>query len=72
MYFKSYPTVPYDSQGNGKFKDVKNLLRRVGVGAKVKSNTSLFDTYDVKNGETPETIALTPISLLIVVIPGRL
>ena len=57
MYFKSFPTVPYDSQGNGKFKDVKNLLRRVGVRAKVKSNTSLFDTYDIKNGETPETIA---------------
>ena len=57
MYFKSFPTVPYDSQGNGKFKDVKNLLRRVGVRAKVKSNTSLFDTYDIKNGETPESIA---------------
>ena len=57
MYFKNFPTIPYDSQGNGKFKDVKNLLRRVGVRAKVKSNTSLFDTYDIKNGETPESIA---------------
>ena len=57
MYFDNFPTIPYDSELTGQFKDVKNLLRRVGVRAKVKSNTSLFDTYDVKNGETPETIA---------------
>ena len=57
MYFKQFPTIPYDSEGNGKFKNVKNLLRRVGVRAKIKTNTSLYDTYDVKNGETPESIA---------------
>ena len=57
MYFKQFPTIPYDAEGNGKFKDVKNLLRRVGIRAKVKANTSLYDTYDVKNGETPESLA---------------
>ena len=57
MYFDNFPTIPYDSEGNGKFKDVKNLLRRVGIRAKIKSNTMLFDTYDVKNGESPESIA---------------
>ena len=57
MYFEQFPTIPYDSQGNGKFKNVKNLLRRVGIRAKVKTNTMLYDTYDVKNGETPESIA---------------
>ena len=57
MYFKQFPTIPYDSKGTGEFKSVKNLLRRVGIRAKVKSNTMLYDTYDVKNGETPESIA---------------
>ena len=57
MYFSEFPTIPYDAEGNGKFKDVKNLLRRVGVRAKVKTNTMLYDTYDGKNGETPESIA---------------
>jgi len=57
MYFSEFPTIPYDAEGNGKFKDVKNLLRRVGVRAKIKTNTMLYDTYDVKNGETPESIA---------------
>ena len=57
MYFKNIPTIIYDSVGNGEFKDVKNLLRRVAVRAKVKTNTLFYDTYDVKEGETPESIA---------------
>jgi len=57
MYFRQFPTIPYDSVGDGKHKDVTNLLRRVGIRAKVKTNTMLYDTYDVKNGETPESIA---------------
>jgi hypothetical protein len=57
MYFKNFPTIIYDSVGNGEFKDVKNLLRRVAIRAKVKTNTLLYDTYDVKEGETPESIA---------------
>jgi len=57
MYFKNIPTIIYDSVGNGEFKDVKNLLRRVAIRAKVKTNTLLYDTYDVKEGETPESIA---------------
>ena len=57
MYFDNFPTIPYDSEITGQFKDVKNLLRRVGIRAKVRANTLLFDTYDVRNGETPESIA---------------
>ena len=43
--------------GNYNFKEVTNLLRRVRLRAKVKENVSIFDTYDVKQGETPEMIA---------------
>ena len=57
MYFDNFPTIPYDSELTGESKDVKNLLRRVGIRAKVKANTMLYDTYDVRNGETPESIA---------------
>ena len=57
MYFKNFPTIPYDATGTGEFKSVKNLLRRVGIRAKVKANTMLYDTYDIRNGETPESIA---------------
>ena len=57
MYFSAFPIIPYDSIGDYNFKDVTNLLRRVRLRAKVKTNTMLFDTYDVKEGETPEMIA---------------
>jgi len=57
MYFSSFPKIFYDSNGQGNPKIVTNLLRRVSIRAKVKSNTMLYDTYDVKNGETPESIA---------------
>ena len=58
MYFdKNFPTIPYDSVGQGTFKDVKNLLRRVALRTKVKTNSLLYDTYDVKEGETPESVA---------------
>ena len=57
MYFANFPVIPYDSVGNLQYKDVTNLLRRVGLRAKLQSNTSLFDTYSIKEGETPEMIA---------------
>ena len=57
MYFEQFPLIPYDSAGDGISKDVTNIFRRVAVRAKVKTNTALFDTYDVKDGETPEMIA---------------
>ena len=57
MYFNAFPIIPYDSIGDYNFKDVTNLLRRVRLRTKVKTNVMLFDTYDVKNGETPEMIA---------------
>ena len=57
MYFGHFPFIPYDSVGDGEFKVVTNLLRRVAIRSKVKENTLVFDTYDVKSGETPEEIA---------------
>ena len=57
MYFDAFPVIPYDAKGDLNFKDVTNLLRRLGMRAKLKSNALLYDTYDVKEGETPEMIA---------------
>jgi len=57
MYFANFPLIVYDSVGNGDFKIVTNLLKRVAVRTKVRTNTLLYDTYDVKEGETPEMIA---------------
>ena len=56
MYFDSFPIIQYGST-DGTIKNVTNLLRRVAIRTKVKTNAALFDTYDVKSGETPEIIA---------------
>jgi len=57
MYFNTIPKIYYDSEGTGNPKVVTNLLRRVALRAKVKVNLLLFDTYSVREGETPEIIA---------------
>ena len=57
MYFNAIPKIYYDSANNKNPKVVTNLLRRVGLRAKVKTNSLLFDTYKVREGETPEIIA---------------
>ena len=57
MYFSAFPKIYYDVKGNNNPKVVTNLLRRVAIRTKIKNNVMLYDTYDVKNGETPESIA---------------
>jgi hypothetical protein len=57
MYFDSFPTILYDSKGQGNPKIVTNLMKRVALRSKAKDNAMLYDTYDIKNGETPESIA---------------
>ena len=57
MYFENFPVIQFASVKGGEPKIVTNLLRRVALRAKVKENTMMFDTYDVREGETPEMIA---------------
>ena len=57
MYFSKFPAIFYDSVGNFDFKVVTNLLRRVALRTKLREDTLIFDTYDVKDGETPEILA---------------
>jgi len=42
MYFSTFPKIYYDGKGDGNHKVVTNLL---------------FDTYDIKEGDSPESIA---------------
>ena len=57
MYFANFPLIPYDNYGTGDFRLTPNILKHIAVRANIKTTTSLFDTYDVKEGETPEIIA---------------
>ena len=57
MYFQQFPLNIYDAVGNGDYKVVTDLLSRVALHTKAKSVASLYDTYDVRSGETPEMVA---------------
>ena len=57
MYFSQFPVIAYDSVGDKEFKTVTHLLKRVALHNKASSVGSLYDTYDVRSGETPEMIA---------------
>ena len=57
MYFDQFPVIFYDAVGNTNPKVVTHLLKRVALHSKARSVIALYDTYDVKNGETPESIA---------------
>ena len=57
MYFNKFPDIIYDPDRDGQFQICKNILRRVAGREKVRTNTLLYDTYDVKEGESPESLA---------------
>jgi hypothetical protein len=56
-YFDRFPMMAYDMAGNGVYKLLPDILRRVKLRAGIRSGTFMFDNYDVKDGERPEDIA---------------
>ena len=56
-YFNRFPMMIYDMKNNDNYKLLPDILRRVRQKNVIKSGQFIFDTYDVKDGETPETIA---------------
>ena len=54
MYFSKFPQGNYDLKGDGNFKLVTDIIRRVKVRSKIIDEASLYDKYDVPSGEKPE------------------
>jgi len=57
MYFSQFPKRFYDLLGNNNFTLVTDFLRRVKIRARVLDEVTLYDLYDVVDGDTPESIA---------------
>ena len=57
MYFNMFPQIAYDIKGDGEAKAVTNILKRVALRKEILTKFSLFDIYDVQEGETPESVA---------------
>ena len=58
MYFSRFPLTVYDMKGNGVFKLLPDILRRVKLRSGIKAGTFIFTEYDVRDGEKPEDVAV--------------
>jgi len=57
MYFKPFPILNYTLDNGNSYQEVQDILRRVLLEFSVKTNGSVYQLYDVQDGETPEIVA---------------
>lgn len=60
MYFKDFPKIYYDfntGANENLLKIVKDITFNVRFKKEIIENVSLYDEYDIVDGETPEIIA---------------
>lgn len=59
MYFKSIPKIyyPFTIDGTERYVILKNITVNARFIKDILSNISLYDMYDIREGETPEIIA---------------
>tara|TARA_A100000164_G_C21894757_1_gene767269 strand:- start:115 stop:645 length:531 start_codon:yes stop_codon:yes gene_type:complete len=56
-YFSNFPKMYYDAVGNGDYKVVTNLLRRVQLTKGFKDASAFFDEINIDDTSTPEILA---------------
>lgn len=59
MYFQNFDRGTYDYNINGETKSITvvDITKNVRVFKEILSNITLYDDYDIQDGETPEIIA---------------
>lgn len=59
MYFRNFNTFFYEYSINGQdvIKTVKDISKNIRFRSEILSNITLYDEYDIKDGDTPEIIA---------------
>ena len=61
MYFKDFPKFlydfKYDNTDQTQMSVVRDITRNVRFRKEILENYTLYDEYDIKDGETPEIIA---------------
>jgi len=59
MYFKKFPIIPYEFIINGEtvVRAVRDVTLNVRIRRDVLSSITLYDSYDIQDGDTPEIIA---------------
>ena len=56
-YFSQFPKGLYDLKKDGNSKVVVDLMRRVKIKSSIIDEVSLYDLYDIIDGDTPESLA---------------
>jgi len=56
-YFTYFPKLLYDIDNSKTFKLVPDIIRRVKIREGIINNITVFDSYDVISGETPEDVS---------------
>ena len=59
MYFENFPQILYDYKINGvvDYRVVTDITRNVRFRKQILENVTLYDEYDIVEGETPEIIS---------------
>lgn len=57
MYFSKFPVTFYSLNNRETVELVTNFLLRNVISDEVKNNYSVYDLYDIRDGETPEILA---------------
>jgi hypothetical protein len=56
-YFSKFPLMGYTANNNIDYDVVTDITRRVALSNQIKANFSVYDEYDIKDGETPEHVS---------------
>jgi len=57
MYFQKFPSVFYDIEDTDTFRIAKDILKRFTFTDNIKSNAAIYQTYTIREGDLPETLA---------------
>lgn len=57
MYFSMFPSVIYTLDDSATKQIVSDFIRRITITEELKNNLTIYDEYDIKDGETPEIVA---------------
>lgn len=59
MYFEQFPEIyyPFNIKGKEEIKVIRDITRNVRVIKEIASSITLYELYDIVNGDTPELIS---------------
>lgn len=59
MYFEEFGkfTYPFKINGKTEYKLITDITQNVRIRKEILANITLYDEYDIKDGETPEIIS---------------